>query len=55
MPCLLYPLMFMDTGGFHILAIVDRAAIHIGVLVSFQIIISIFPGVELLNPVIVLF
>ena len=36
--------LLVDTGWFHILAIVDRAAIHIGVLVSFQIIISLLFG-----------
>ena len=36
--------LLVDTGWFHISAIVDRAAIHIGVLVSFQIITSVLFG-----------
>ena len=46
-------------GCFHILAIVNNAAVNIGVHVSFQISVFVFlryiPGVELLGHVVVLF
>ena len=46
-------------GCFHILVVVNNAAVNIGVHVSFQISVFIFfrciPGVELLNHMVVLF
>ena len=46
-------------GNFHILAILNNAAMNIKVHMSFQISVFIFfeiyPGVELLNHVVVLF
>ena len=51
--------MHIHLGHFHILAILNNAAMNIKVHMSFQISVFIFfgiyPGVELLNQVVLLF
>ena len=51
--CLFYPLVDRYLGCFHVLAIVNSAAVNIRVPVSFQISIAFFPdvypGMELMD------
>ena len=42
--CLIYSLVDRNLGGFHTLAIVNNAAVNIGVHISFQVSAFIFFG-----------